>query len=67
VASTRGADGESTEIRGVHVSNANLEHLAALGELVEKGDPVAASEQDAERDPVRAPEFRLRLPAGGRP
>jgi NADPH:quinone reductase-like Zn-dependent oxidoreductase len=40
VASTRGAAGESTEIGGVHVLNANGNpgHLAALGELAEKGE-----------------------------
>jgi NADPH:quinone reductase-like Zn-dependent oxidoreductase len=40
VASTRDAAGESTEIGGVHVSNANGNpgHLAVLGKLVEWGD-----------------------------
>jgi NADPH:quinone reductase-like Zn-dependent oxidoreductase len=40
VASTRGAAGESTEVGGVHVSNANGNpgHLVALGELLAKGD-----------------------------
>jgi NADPH:quinone reductase-like Zn-dependent oxidoreductase len=40
VASTRGAAGESTEIGGVHVFNANGNpgHLAVLGELVANGE-----------------------------
>jgi NADPH:quinone reductase-like Zn-dependent oxidoreductase len=40
VASTRGAAGESTEIGGVHVSNANGNpgHLAALGDVLAKGE-----------------------------
>ena len=40
MASTRGAAGESSEIDGVQVLNANGNpgHLATLGEFAEKGD-----------------------------